>query len=106
MFLVAGVQPRTRKGRKTDQICPRCGLAQVYEKTIDHYFSLFFIPLIRVKKGTPLSWCERCRTPLSHSEGNMDPQAEMFTRRPTCHACGEPLDPKFRYCPHCGRPTE
>jgi hypothetical protein len=104
MFLIAGVQPRTRKGPKTDQICPQCGLTQVYERRLDHYFSLFFIPLVRVKKGAAFSWCERCQAPLTGSGDGIDPLSGPFSGKNICPACGERLDPQYRFCPHCGQP--
>jgi RNA polymerase subunit RPABC4/transcription elongation factor Spt4 len=100
MFLIAGVQPRTCKGPKTDQICPHCGLAQVHERRLDHYFSLFFIPLVRVKKGASFSWCERCQAPLA---GGIDPQPGPSPDKQVCPGCGELLDPQYRFCPYCGR---
>jgi hypothetical protein len=104
MFLVAGVQPRTYKGPKTNQICPQCGLAQVHERRLDHYFSLFFIPLVRVKRGEPFGWCERCQAPLSHPEGGIDPEAGRFPKKQVCRECGKTLEPHFRFCPYCGHP--
>jgi RNA polymerase subunit RPABC4/transcription elongation factor Spt4 len=104
MFLIAGVQPRTHRGPKTDQICPRCGLARVYERRLDHYFSLFFIPLVRVKKGTNFSWCEGCQAPLSGTGGGNGPRSEPSIEKPVCPGCGQILAPQYRFCPYCGRP--
>jgi hypothetical protein len=104
MFLIAGIQPRTHKGPKTAQICPRCGLARVHERRLDHYLSLFFIPLVRVKKGESFSWCERCQAPLVQPHGGIDPQAGAGPDTIVCPRCGERLDPAFRFCPQCGRP--
>jgi hypothetical protein len=64
MFLIAGVQPKTRRVDDNPQRCPSCGLAQAYTTRVDHYLSLFFIPLIRVKKGAPFLLCDRCGRPL------------------------------------------
>jgi RNA polymerase subunit RPABC4/transcription elongation factor Spt4 len=102
MFLIAGIQPRTRKGPKSKQICPRCGLAQVHERRLDHYFSLFFIPLVRVRKGEAFSWCEPCQMPLSQADGGADGQPGTGPDRIVCRGCGKVLDPNFRFCPHCG----
>jgi predicted RNA-binding Zn-ribbon protein involved in translation (DUF1610 family) len=103
MFLIAGVQPRTRKGQKIDQTCPHCGLAQVYERRVDHYFSLFFIPLARVTKGESIPWCERCQQPLSTLMGANGSETVSKLDGRVCGGCGEILDPEFRFCPHCGR---
>jgi rubredoxin len=102
MFLIAGVQPRTFRGPKTDQVCPQCGLAQVYERRLDHYFSLFFIPLMRVKKGATFSWCERCQAPLTRPGSGIDPQAGPFPEKRVCPGCGWILAPQYRFCPYCG----
>ena len=104
MFLIAGVQPRTRQGPKMDQPCPHCGLNQVYARRVDHCFSLFFIPLIRVKKGERFAWCERCQTPVARS---VDPTAagpRSESDGLQCRGCAAALSPEFRYCPYCGRP--
>ncbi|MDJ0784748.1 MAG: zinc ribbon domain-containing protein [Desulfosarcinaceae bacterium] len=104
MFLIAGIQPRTRKGPRTDLLCPQCGLRQVYQRRLDHYFSLFFLPLIRVKKGAAFFWCERCQAPLHQTGGDPETQSGPRRREAVCSGCGEHLAPDFRYCPHCGRP--
>ena len=44
MFLIAGIQPKTRRVNDTPQRCPACGLVQAYATRVDHYLSLFFIP--------------------------------------------------------------
>lgn len=103
MFLIAGVQPRTRKGRKLDQNCLHCGLAQVYERRLDHYFSLFFIPLVRVTKGDSIPWCERCQQPAAISMGASGPEREPHRDKRACQGCGKVLHPEYRFCPHCGR---
>jgi RNA polymerase subunit RPABC4/transcription elongation factor Spt4 len=106
MFLIAGVQPRTHRGPKTDRICPQCGLAQVYECRLDHYFSLFFIPLVRVKKGASFSWCERCQAPLARPGSGFEQQAGPFPEKKVCRGCGWILDPQYRFCPYCGHPRK
>ena len=59
-FLIGGVQPKTVTLDETPGICSACGLAQARLKRVDHYLSLFFIPLFRVKKGDPVLICDRC----------------------------------------------
>ncbi|WP_407923343.1 zinc ribbon domain-containing protein [Desulfosoma caldarium] len=91
---------------ETPRLCPSCGLAQARLKRIDHYLSLFFVPLFPVKKGQPLLMCDRC--------GYAAPPEEGFYGRPTetappppvtirCPSCGRTLEPSFAYCPYCGR---
>jgi hypothetical protein len=81
--------------------CPNCGLPSARRKRLDHYISLFFIPLIPVKRGEPFLECNRCGGVFDES-GRA--QAEHFypeaSRR--CAKCGEQLSADFKYCPHCG----
>jgi hypothetical protein len=101
-FFIGGVQPRTVDLDGQPRMCPSCGLYRAGLKRVDHYISLFFIPLFRIKKGVPFLKCESC-VGLSHESG-----AEMF-RDPddrsfkTCPNCGKPLESRFRYCPFCGK---
>jgi hypothetical protein len=103
MFIIAGISPKTKILDNNPRICPACGLAQACLKRVDSYFNLFFIPLIRVKKGEPFIICDRCESMSSemasaYSPGSIRPAAK-------CNACGQPLDQEFRYCPHCGNPN-
>lgn len=41
-------------------MCPSCGLPSAKLKRLDHYLSLFFIPIIPVKKGERFIECDRC----------------------------------------------
>lgn len=104
-FFVGGIQPKTKTLDETPRLCPACGLAQARLKRIDHYLSLFFIPLFPVKKGEPLLMCDRC--------GYAAPPEQTFHERPTdvvappitvrCPSCGKTLEPSFAYCPYCGK---
>jgi RNA polymerase subunit RPABC4/transcription elongation factor Spt4 len=102
MFLIAGIQPRTRTIDPKARQCPACGLAQAYLKRIDHYFSLVFIPLIRVKTGQPQLVCDHCRRTSPSGEA-------VLTRGPIAHEavrcphCGKIIEPRFNYCPYCGK---
>ncbi|MCX7821984.1 MAG: zinc ribbon domain-containing protein [Syntrophobacterales bacterium] len=102
-FFIGGVQPKTITLDETPRLCPNCGLAQARLKRIDHYLSIFFIPIVRLKKGEPIVICERC--------GFSSPENETFQgwrRQQTpkmslvCQSCGATLEPSFRYCPQCG----
>jgi hypothetical protein len=102
-FFIGGVQPKTVTLEETPRLCPACGLAQARLKRIDHYLSLFFIPLFPVKRGQPMLLCDRC--------GVMsDPDQAMSGSRPArelpqpekCPNCGRAIDSTFNYCPHCG----
>lgn len=82
-------------------MCPSCGLYQARLKRVDHYLALFFIPLFRVKKGTPFLECQRCGTVSGGENGERSrPEPEQAVR---CPYCGHSLGPDFQYCPGCGR---
>lgn len=104
-FLIGGIQPRTTTVDDTPRLCSHCGLAQARLKRIDHYLSLFFIPLFPVKRGEPVVICDRCGavSPPEHPMGR-HPLAGG-SGRDRCARCGAPVEADFRYCPHCGAPT-
>ncbi|MGD2099070.1 MAG: zinc ribbon domain-containing protein [Desulfobacterales bacterium] len=78
-----------------------CGLNQAYYQRIDHYLSLFFIPVFRVKKGEPFSVCDRCaQSGQGFGPDYAQPQTDL---RRTCSRCGKVLNADFKYCPHCGK---
>lgn len=91
MFIVAGVHPKTNTIDTMPRHCPSCGRMTAYQKRIDHYFSLFFIPILRVKKGIPFMACDACQSPVA---------VPGETRR--CKQCGKPVDNDFKFCPFCG----
>jgi hypothetical protein len=100
-FFIGGIQPKTVTIEDTPRLCPSCGLAQARLKRIDHYLSLFFIPLFPVKRGQPVLICDRC--------GAVDDPHHPVARRASelpsavqCPSCGRPVEPSFNYCPHCG----
>lgn len=83
--------------------CPGCGLAGCRLKRRDHYLSLFFIPLIPVKRGEIYLECSHCGGVFDPSGG---PAGGGAGRRPDhglCPACRRPVEPGFAYCPYCGR---
>jgi RNA polymerase subunit RPABC4/transcription elongation factor Spt4 len=101
-FLIGGVSPKTVVLDETRRICPSCGLAQARLQRIDHYLNLFFIPLLRVKKGEPMVVCQRCGAVSSpDARPGAGPRPEPPAPR-RCRNCGAPLEPRFNYCPHCG----
>lgn len=102
MFLIAGVQPKTRRIDDTPRRCPVCGLAQAYTTRVDHYFSLFFLPVLRVKQGAPFLLCEHCRQPVDNSWPT-SPNAPTAPPGTICVACKKTFDATYRYCPHCGQ---
>ena len=102
MFLIAGVQPKTRRVDENPQRCPACGLPQAFTTRVDHYLSLFFIPLIRVKQGEPFLLCEGCQRPVKDS-GPTAKEVPLSGAPTVCVACKRGFDSSFKYCPHCGQ---
>ena len=103
MFLIVGIAPKTKILDHTPRICPACGLAQARLKRVDSYFNLFFIPLIRVKKGETFIICDRCESVTSETtSGYYSPWDKKESK---CNSCDGTLDGNFKYCPHCGKPV-
>ncbi|WP_155325170.1 zinc ribbon domain-containing protein [Desulfosarcina ovata] len=102
MFLIAGVQPKTRRVDDQPRRCPACGRMQAYTTRVDHYLSLFFIPLVRVKQGERFLLCEYCGRPMDTGP-SPEPAAPLSGTDITCVACGKSFDRSFNYCPHCGQ---
>ena len=101
MIFIAGISPKTKTLDQTPRRCPVCGLHQAYSRRIDHYLSLFFIPVLRVKKGEPVIICDRCE----HARPEFGPE---YSRRQAdngkhCRYCGKPLNEDFMYCPYCSK---
>ncbi|QTA92445.1 zinc ribbon domain-containing protein [Desulfonema magnum] len=101
MFLIAGISPKIKTLDDKPRLCPVCGLAQAYYRRTDHYFSLFFIPILRVKKGEPFIMCEKCERNM-HEFG--DEYNDWLDKQDkTCKHCGRALHQDFQYCPFCGK---
>ncbi|MEE8542203.1 MAG: zinc ribbon domain-containing protein [Desulfobacterales bacterium] len=100
IFLVGGISPKTKRLDNNPRLCPACGLAQAYYTRIDHYLNLFFIPLLRVKKGEPFLYCERCAR--SRPEFKAASPSGFPDQKLTCSNCAKPLNNAFMYCPYCG----
>ncbi|MBW2606053.1 MAG: zinc ribbon domain-containing protein [Deltaproteobacteria bacterium] len=101
MFIIAGISPKTKIIDKIPRRCPLCGLHQAYFKRVDNYFSLFFIPLIRVKKGEPFIMCNRCEGQIS--EFGEDQRGWPGQQKDKCKSCGRRIDKGFDFCPYCGK---
>ncbi len=93
-FFIGGIQPRTVVLEKQASACPFCGHIDVRLKRVDHYLSLFFIPLFPVKKGIPFLSCDSCQNILGENGLQEDS---------VCQHCGKNVDRKFSYCPYCGK---
>ena len=100
-FFIGGIQPKTVLVDKQPRSCPVCGHVGVYQKRVDHYVSLFFIPLFPVKRGTPFLICENCNSVLDEHGSRMDiRQTRGENRSPSC---GRPVSRDFTFCPYCGK---
>lgn len=100
-FFIGGIQPRTVRLAKQAMTCPVCGHTDVYLKRVDHYLSLFFIPLFPVKKGVPFWGCDNCDAVLDKRGAPIRVEQRRETAR--CPYCGRSLEEDFDYCPKCGR---
>lgn len=100
-FFIGGVQPKIKVLDETPRRCPHCGLYQAYLKRVDHYISLFFIPVIKVKTGEPLIICDRCERPVREA----DPASSRPAGQPlkACRFCKKDFPAEFAFCPICGR---
>ena len=103
-FFIGGIQPRTITVEDAKRLCPVCGLAQARLKRIDHYLSLFFIPLFPVKRGDVVLICERCGA-VSSPDQPIGRHPLAGGGRDRCSQCGASVEASFRYCPHCGAPA-
>jgi hypothetical protein len=99
-FLIGGVQPRVTVLEETPRRCPRCGLHQARLKRVDHYLSLFFIPVIKVKTGEPVLVCDRCERPAYDRDSA--PARPQAATRP-CRFCARDFPAEYTFCPLCGR---
>jgi rubrerythrin len=101
MIFIAGVQPRTKTLDNNPRLCPLCGNAEAYLKRVDHYLSIFFIPIVPVSRGKPAIICERCggiSDEMGHGIGARRVGGEL-----SCKHCGRVLEREFAFCPYCGK---
>jgi hypothetical protein len=100
-FFIGGVQPRTVRVDRQLRACPLCGRMELSLKRIDHYLSLFFIPLFPVKRGIPFLSCGSCR--VSFKEDGSPCEQDSKDVRRKCQHCGKKLASDFVFCPYCGK---
>ena len=90
---------------KTRHGAPSCGQTSAYRTRVDHYLSLFFIPLIRVKQGEPFLLCEGCRRPVDGFQTSRHERPGRLQKdlcqHALCLACGKTVEfwVSFKYCP-------
>lgn len=103
---MGGIQPKKVVLDQTPRTCPACSLPSARRVRLDHYFSLFFIPLFRVKRGDEFLECSRCGVvgrggwPGSPAPSPQPGRRELPRR---CRSCGRELEPEFVFCPYCGQ---
>ena len=100
-FFIGGIQPKTVTIDDQPRMCRSCGLYQARLKRIDHYLSLFFIPIFPVKKGEPFLECRSCGAVMGEYEES--PVHRVPEHPSHCPHCGQRIEPSFRYCPFCGK---
>jgi DNA-directed RNA polymerase subunit RPC12/RpoP len=100
MIFIAGVTPKIKILDQNPRRCPVCGLNQAYYKRVDYYLSLFFIPVLRVKKGEPLIMCDRCEQTFNEFGADFNRKQQAAT---ACRYCGKDVGSDFKFCPYCGR---
>jgi len=101
-IVIGGVEPRKKQVDHQPRSCPSCGLPSARLKRLDHYVTVFFIPLIPIKRGGLFLECSRCGGMFSQTG---EPLMGAFPQRasPICPRCGEEIDPGFKFCPYCGQ---
>ena len=102
MIFIAGVSPKTTVIDQTARLCPVCGLARARRQRIDHWLSLFFIPVFRVKKGAEFLFCDRCEQTVGEMPSGSGYEQDVSPN--TCSTCGKALEKDHRFCPYCGQP--
>ena len=101
MIFIGGVQPRTVVLSDRLESCPYCGHVAARRQRIDHYISLFFIPLIPVKRGIPHMACGHCKNVVGGGAGGSQRTGSGGYKG--CGHCGSPVEEEYVYCPYCGK---
>ena len=108
------MQPKTVELEGAKRPCRSCGLNTCRQVRQDYYVSLFFIPVVPVRRGDPFWQCARCGQGCQGQGAGLvrplaeDPKPPAQSTAPAgaepgpCRFCGKPLDADFRYCPYCG----
>lgn len=112
-FFIGGVQPKTVELGQERRLCQACGLNTCQKVRQDYYLSMFFIPVVPVRRGEPYWQCGRCGQACGgqvQTTAQATPETPAATqpqasRRPgpaACRFCGGELKQGFKYCPYCG----
>jgi ribosomal protein L37E len=102
------VQPKTTVLDETRRMCPSCGAREARLVRVDQYLSLFFLPVVPIKRGEEALECQRCGAlsdPRVLSPAPPSPSVrDHATQAPEhCPRCGHSLQRQFIYCPQCGQ---
>lgn len=101
-IFIGGIQPRKVQVDDNPRTCPACGLPSARLKRLDHYLSLFFIPLVPVKRGQRFLECTRCGGVFDEA-GRVQARSWESAAPRKCPSCGREVAPEHRYCPFCGQ---
>ena len=101
-FFIGGIQPKETTIDNNPRLCPSCGLNRAYYKRIDHYLSLFFIPILPVKKGGVFLKCDGCGSMPDEFTDTTHPVCKG-NQKIACNNCGKGIKSDFKYCPFCGK---
>lgn len=102
-LFIGGIQPKTKILDEKPRSCPRCGLHQAYLKRVDHYLSIFFIPVLKVKTGEPVLICDRCARSQGSWTPDPHPAGDLSEGSKFCRFCSREFPREYTYCPACGR---
>lgn len=100
MFFIAGITPKLKQLDESSGLCPICRSRPAYYKRVDHYLTLFFIPILRIKTGEPFLMCDHCAE-SAHEFEDIRPYLQGKNEL-TCPYCNKTIKESFQYCPHCG----
>jgi len=101
-IFIGGLQPKKVQVDDQPRPCPKCGLPSARLKRLDHYLSLFFIPLFPIKRGEVFLECDRCGGVFDESGR---PQSTFSQSEPfrVCPRCRRQMDQDYQFCPYCGQ---
>jgi RNA polymerase subunit RPABC4/transcription elongation factor Spt4 len=100
-ILIGGLQPKKVKVDDRARTCPQCQTPTARLVRLDNYLSLFFIPVVPIKKGLVVLTCDRCGGVWDEADPNARPEPKRIG--PVCPACQQVVEPQHRFCPSCGR---
>ena len=96
MIFIGGVGPRRKRLDNQPRICTNCGLGQAYLTRIDHWLTVFFIPIFPVRRGQPVVLCDRCGHVADETGRPITRGTGLAAAKSKCHQCGEILETDWR----------